>query len=515
MGAAWVRDLLVRRIGTDRWVLVGVFVISRLLYGLAGVRFDASGLDYSSQLLGQDLLRDRLVESVWYLHAQPPAFNLGVGLVLKLSPFDEALSFHLVFLVFGLALLLGVHDLGRLLGLGRVTAMVAAAVVCVAPATVLHENWLSYEYPVATMLVLLVDASVRYAKRGGGLALAAAVGLATLAVLTRSLLHPVWLVAVIAVLLLYRRPPRRWLIAAVAVPLVLVGGVLLKNTALFGSPQLSSWLGYNVHKVAIEPLTEAQRQQLIDEGVLTFEAEPPCQVSRPDVPALAEAFKETPAEDALGEPVNNFNYECVIDEYEGLLANATATARAHPDWVAKNVGGSFEIWATPSTLSPFVFENRTHVEGVDELVRRTLLLDVAWDPPIAIPAAWPVLVSAPDQRFHLSLTLVAATAIAVAGAVAAAVTWRRRTPARFGVLVGGATVAYVTLVGNLLEYGENNRIRFIVEPLTLILALAVVVAVVRRLRARRAASRPVDRAGAAERPEEAEVALANGVSHNG
>jgi hypothetical protein len=395
--------------------------------------------------------------------------------------------------------------------------MVAAAVVCLAPATVLHENWLSYEYPVATMLVLLVDASVRYARRGGALALAAAVGLATVAVLTRSLLHPVWLVAVVAVLLLYRRPPRRWVVAAVAVPLVLVGGVLLKNTVLFGSPQLSTWLGYNVHKVAVEPLTEDQRQQLIDERVVTFEPEPPCRVSRPGVPALAEEFKETAAEDELGEPVNNFNYECLIDEYEGLLRTSTATARAHPDWVVKNVGGSFEIWATPSTLTPFVFENRGHVEGLDELVRRTLLLDVAWDPPIAIPNAWPVLASAPDQRFHLSLTLVAATAIVVAAAVASAVTWRRRTPARFGVLVGGATVAYVTLVGNLLEYGENNRIRFIVEPLTLILALVVVVAAIRRVRAWRAARPAPPPTGAASEQysDRSEVAMANDVSKNG
>ncbi len=484
-----VLDVL-RRVGVDRIILLGCFVATRVAYGIAGVRYDASGLEFSSQLLDQALLRDRLLESVWYLHAQPPAFNLAVGIGLRWSPLSPGLTFQVAFLVCGLALVLGLHDLAGQLRLGRVGALVVAVLVGCAPATVLHESWLSYEYPVATMLVLMVDAAVRYARRGSTLAMASAVALATVTVLTRSLLHPVWLIAVLGVLLLYRRPPSRVMLATCSVAVVVVGAFVLKNAVLFGSPQLSSWFGYNVNKVVVEPLTDAQRRQLADEGVLRPRQEAPCSLRRPDVPALAEEFK-SPDLDGRGEPVPNYNYECLIARYDALLGDAVATARAHPGWVAKNVGGSFEIWASPSTLSPFVYLNRQEIGALDELVRRTLLLDVAWDPPIAIPEAWPVALSAPDRSFHVSLTIVLSTLVAVAGALAAAFTWRRRTPARFGVLIGGGTVAFVTLAGNLFEYGENNRIRFVVEPLTLVLAVAILAEAVRRARAR-ARGRTVD-----------------------
>lgn len=480
----------VRRVGTDRWVVVGVVLLTRLLYGRAGVVFDASGLEYSSQLLDPVVLQDRTMESIWYLHAQPPAFNLFVGVVLRWSPFAAGPSFHAAYLVLGVALALGVHDLTRLLHVGRRLAVAVTILICCAPATVLYENWLSYEYPVATMLVLLVVAGTRYARDGHTAALLTAVALATLATLTRSLLHPIWLVGAIALLLVCRRPPKPWGVTAAiaAVPLLLVAGLLIKNAVLFDSPQLSSWLGYNASKVALEPLTADQRAQLASEGVLGARVDEPCVPAHPDVPALAEPLKRRPADSA--DPtaeVPNYNDECLIAKNQRLQRESVAAARAHPRWLARNVVGAGEIWASPSTMTPFVFFNREAIAPVDEAYRRVLLLDVTWDPPVAVPTAWPVAMSAPDRRFHLSLVIVGATAAVIAAAFAAAVTWRRRTPARFAVLLGGATVALVTAAGTMLEFGENNRIRFVAEPLTLVLAVAIVAALIRRVRAWQAA----------------------------
>ena len=63
--------------------------------------------------------------------------------------------------------------------------------------------------------------------------------------LTRSLYHPIWLVVVVgATLVVARRHlDRRQVAAAIAVPLVLIGGWMLKNQALYGRPTLSSWVG--------------------------------------------------------------------------------------------------------------------------------------------------------------------------------------------------------------------------------------------------------------------------------
>ncbi len=70
-----------RGVLADRWLLavIAMFLLSRSAAMAAGVRFDASPLGYFLQYLDPHLLRARLGESLWYLHSQPPLFNLLLG----------------------------------------------------------------------------------------------------------------------------------------------------------------------------------------------------------------------------------------------------------------------------------------------------------------------------------------------------------------------------------------------------------------------------------------------------
>src|SRR5579863_7316064 len=89
-----------KRISPYLWLLT-IFACSRLGYFLAGIRFDARPLDRSYQLIDRRLLATRLWESLYYLHVQPPGFNLYAGIVLKLFPNSYAAAFHLVQLAAG------------------------------------------------------------------------------------------------------------------------------------------------------------------------------------------------------------------------------------------------------------------------------------------------------------------------------------------------------------------------------------------------------------------------------
>lgn len=66
-------------------VVVCAFVLCRWAYYRAGVRFNSDPVYYFAQLLDPYLLSHRLLESILYLHAQPPLFNLLTGLALKLG----------------------------------------------------------------------------------------------------------------------------------------------------------------------------------------------------------------------------------------------------------------------------------------------------------------------------------------------------------------------------------------------------------------------------------------------
>jgi hypothetical protein len=57
-------------------LLSAVFVVSRIAYYLLGVRFDARPILTFFQFIDPELLKHRLLESLYYLHIQPPGFNL-------------------------------------------------------------------------------------------------------------------------------------------------------------------------------------------------------------------------------------------------------------------------------------------------------------------------------------------------------------------------------------------------------------------------------------------------------
>ncbi len=73
------------RLANPAVIVVLAFIISRVLYYCLGVRFDTIPLFYAWQFLDVNLLQNRLIESVFYLHSQPPLFNLFLGASSKHS----------------------------------------------------------------------------------------------------------------------------------------------------------------------------------------------------------------------------------------------------------------------------------------------------------------------------------------------------------------------------------------------------------------------------------------------
>lgn len=488
-------------------VLAAAWLVSRLGAYLLGVRFDPSMLPLALQHLDLGALEDHLLQSLWYQHDQPPAFNLLIGLVLKLSPLSPELTFHLLWLALGVALVVIVHALLRGLGIGRWVAVVATVVITASPTVLLYENWFAYEYPLTVGLTALGLAALRWVRNGSLWALAAVVLLAGGASLTRSLLHPVWFAAIVVLALLARRPARaeRWAgVAIVAVPALLIAVLLAKNVVLFSSPSFSTWFGWNLQRVTIDELPPDVKQGLIDDGTLSRMANipvflplenyagevPPCTPAHPDVPVLADPTKPTTGRE-------NFNAECYLPVLREAQRNALAAARARPGDTVRAVVGSLQIWSESSSQYAFVYDNRQHVNTIDQWYRQLVLLDVPYDPPVKTNAGWWIPIGTPGGRWRFSMTIIVGTLVTIAFGLRGV--WRvlrRRTsvePVDAALAVIGTTVAFVTVVGNVFEIGENNRFRFMVEPLTLIvLTWAAVQAAraVQRARQRRSPSLP-------------------------
>jgi hypothetical protein len=472
------------RRGSGRWlfdrasgIALAVFAVSRVAALVAGVRFDTEWVSTSWQIADTELLRNRLVETVWYGHSQPPVLNTAIGLVLKYSPLSLTGTFFVIYTGLGVVLTVALVDILRRLGTNRVTQVVVTSFVIVSPPVLLYGHWLSYEFPTAVGLVLIIDLLAAYVGRPRASTLAGLMGVTAACILTRSLLHPVLFLVVLALALVARRPDstRRAVILAVVLPGLVLSVFVVRNLVLWGQPSLSSWSGMNLAHAVLPGTSIDHRADLVTQGRLsplaarrTFQdydqyvdAMPPCVVQRPDVAEVARPTKSSGA--------TNFDYECFLPVFDQYQSDALRAIRIDPAAYARQELFASYLYFGPSDRYDAVRSNQKRLGPLNALYERLNL----------VVSLRPVVTSDPlfgkglgDQgkpRFRLpvSLAAIATTLAALGAAGVAAWRWARRgaTPARVTVAVIGGLVLFVMVFGNAFEVGENQRFRFLVEPL--------------------------------------------------
>jgi hypothetical protein len=263
----WCGFGLTRR---DIWIVIGLWVVSGALYALLGVHFDTTTFPDYLQFIDPVLLKTRLLESLWYYHANPPFLNLFVGIGVKLfTDAGAALFFSVVFHALGLLLAASVYILSWKLSSSRVTAIIATGLLVFSPSFVLYENWLMYSFPAATLLTLATVALYQYVETRRTSWCVTFFALLAALLLTRSLFHLVWLLAITALLAAVLRERWRQVLLAAAAPVLLVIFWYAKNFFLFGVFTSSTTMGLGLSNITTLTVPAAELLPRVRSGELS------------------------------------------------------------------------------------------------------------------------------------------------------------------------------------------------------------------------------------------------------
>jgi len=458
-------------------LLAMTFAVSRLGYYMLGVRFDARPVLHYFQFVDPELLKHRLFESLFYLHIQPPGWNLYVGAALKFFPSSYSSVFHSIYLLLGLGICWSIYHLMRLCGVTRWPALFFAIWFIVSPGVVLFENYLLYEYLVAFLLLVAAVALVHFVRDSGSLwAITFFAALFSL-VLVRNFFHLVYFVAIMAALAFLLPARRRTVLLCGALPLLAILGLYAKNWALFGSFSGSTWMGMNMDVITAHQLTSEEAAGFVRRGVISpvslLDLGSPLNLYRPyiqmpartGIPVLDDCVTSTGA--------TNFNCLAFLQVQRIYTRDGFRLLRNYPVVYMRSVEAAWFSYFLPSGDFPFFDLNRPKIHALDRVwnlvffgqfkeasdrkelrrlaahgARTSLALYTGVFLIIGLPALWlwGVYYLVTGVR-HKILDQPAAILL--------------------GFLL--LNIAYVTALANTLSTFENNRYRFPLDPFYVVL----------------------------------------------
>jgi hypothetical protein len=468
------------------FALALAFALSRLAAYVAGVAFDDWGLQYGYHFAEPELLRTRLLETLYYMHMQPPLMNLVAGIAIKLLPTDPSLALRIVILSLSLFAYICLFRLFIALEFGAKTSFVLASVVFMSPASIAYENLLFYAWPVACLMVIGAYALQRFLSAPTTMGAFAFFSVLAAVALTRSAWHLLWVISPLAVFVSRPKLARTAIVGAL-IPVALVLGVYTKNLVEFGFFGASSWMWLGTSRMVMTSKPPELVERLVRDGVLPATATVGAFDS---VDAQETVFPRPPL---TGIPIldrrekapgwTNLNHSIFAAEIWSRRQETLTVIRQFPEWYLFSWFHGVVMYFMPPTQQ----------SGVVKMVAAMKSYDAVWNAAFygQIPEAvfdW-VLGDGPRKaRYTLAQRpgyfVLVAVMLAWAVAIRRFFQWcsgRYMSMLDTFEFLLALTCCYMAVVGTLFEAGENPRFRLDVDALLFILACMAV----RRLVARR------------------------------
>jgi hypothetical protein len=260
----------------DCLLIICLFAVSRIVLLALGLRPDIEHLSDHWQYIDLGLLQDDYLTSLALLHSQPPLWNAILGLLLIVSS-GSLDTFSLWFISFSailsLAIAFAIYFTLKRLAIHRGLALAASTVYILASSSYFYENIIFYPLFTAFLAICFFSA-VAFAFSANKLSTAyvysllACFSLICLS-LTWSLFHPY--IVILTSFLILARAYKVWrveisssglhnarvacILAGLLITLMTLA-VPIKNMILFGNFGNGSWMGMNLAQVSPDRLKQ-------------------------------------------------------------------------------------------------------------------------------------------------------------------------------------------------------------------------------------------------------------------
>ena len=459
------------------WI-AAAFLVSRIFYYVAGVRFQTDLIQSNFQFIDVELMKHRLFESLFYYHMQPPLNNLIVGLIVKVFPNDYGSALHVLFMAAGLMSAMLLYRLLRRLRAPNWLACVLTILFITSPGCVLFENFPMYEYLIMTLLLAECVVLCRLLERPRFWLAFLFFSLLAATALLRATFHLYYLIAVAAVLAWYLKGHSKTIAAAAAIPLLLVTGLYAKNLVVFGFFGSSSWLGNNLPTVTTHNLTHEECQSLVRSGKLDafgcVEGSSPPSTYHGWVPALQNTGIPVLDEEQKSVGGPNFNNQIYLKTGPMFTRTARQVLEYYPmAYVRSVLIAWFCYFRPPSDFFQF-HSNLAPIHALDRAYNLIFFGQLREASGKELRAQ-----QAGGRSFALVLytgiILIVCIPLILTGATIVCI--RERSFVVGFILV---QIVMVAVISNFLSSYENNRYRFPTDPLYMALAGMLIALLLRR-----------------------------------
>jgi hypothetical protein len=458
-------------------VILAAFAASRILYYEAGVRFQVHLVQTNFQFIDVELMKHRLLESLFYYHMYPPLHNLIVGVIVKVFPTDYGPALHALFIAVGAVSAVLLFELMRYLDVPVWLACLLDVMFITSPGCVLFENFPMYEYLIVALLlaqcVVLHNLLTRPRFPMAFLFFSLIAALALL----RAFYHLFYVIALAAALALYLRAHTRVILAASAMPVLLVFAVYAKNLAVFGIFAGSSWIGPQLDVVTTHQLSVGEREKLIAEGKLS----PIARVTSVSPPAVLRAYVPAPAPTGIpvldqeykSSGIVNFNNQIYLKTGPLYVQAAKQVFRYYPVAYVRSVLIAWFCYFRPPTDFFQFEENRAPIRKLDRTYNLLMFGQLREAPGTDLRALRAEGDSLSLVLYTGILLLIGLPLIVLATAGFWVRDYRGGTRSANDLALIAfilIQIVIVAVLSNFLSSFENNRYRFPTDPLYLTLA---------------------------------------------